>query len=143
MKQFISILILLLVASSASSAQTNEEQEVIQVSKNKFRWMIEMKLDSLEGVLDDRLKFVHSNGWTESKKELIEDIKSGKLRYKNIDARDLFVRLYPKTAILTGKGNFNVMLDGSEILINLSYTEVYVRKKGKWLLASRHANRLP
>jgi len=143
MKQFISILILLLVASSASSAQTNEEQEVIQVSKNKFRWMIEMKLDSLEGVLDDRLKFVHSNGWTESKKELIEDIKSGKLQYKSIEARDLFVRLYPKTAILTGKGNFNVMLDGSEILINLSYTEVYVRKKGKWLLASRHANRLP
>ena len=125
------------------SAQTKEEQDVIAASKKKFRLMIEMKLDSLEGVLDDRLQFVHSSGWTESKKELIEDIKSGKLRYQNIESRDIMVRLYSKTAILTGKGKFTVMLDGKELLFDLAYTEVYVMKGKKWLLASRHSNRMP
>ncbi len=105
--------------------------------------MIQMKLDSLEGVLDARLMFVHSNGWTETKGELIQDIKSGKLRYKNIESRDVVVRVYPQTAILTGKGNFNVILDGSELTFNLAYTEVYVMKDKKWVLASRHSNRLP
>lgn len=142
MKRILSILIFLLIVISAS-AQTKEEQEIIQVSKNKFRWMIEMKLDSLADVLDDRLMFIHSNGWTENKQALIQDIKSGKLRYQSIEVRDLLVRIYPKTAILTGKGNFKVLLDGNELEINLSFTEVYVLKKNRWLLASRHSNRLP
>lgn len=124
------------------SAQTKEEQEVINASKKKFRLMIEMKLDSLEGVLDDRLMFTHSNGWTESKKEILEDIKSGKLRYQSIESRDIVVRIYPKTAILTGKGKFTVVLEGKELLFDLAYTEVYVMKNKKWLLASRHSNRL-
>jgi hypothetical protein len=142
MKQYVSVLIFFFTITSVS-AQTKEEQEVIQLSKNKFRWMTEMKLDSLERVLDDRLMFIHSNGWTENKQEFIADIKSGKLHYLQIEPRDVVVRLYQKTAVLTGKGNFKVLLDGTELVINLSYTEVYVQKKGKWLLASRHANRLP
>lgn len=83
-----------------------------------------MKYDSLESVLDDRLLFVHSNGWTENKQELIQDIKSGKLRYVNIDITESTARLYTNTAIVTGKGK-------------------YIVNNGKWLLTSRHANRLP
>jgi hypothetical protein len=128
---------------SSLSAQSKEERDVIEASKKKFRLMIEMKLDSLEGVLDDRLVFTHSNGWTENKKELIQDIKSGKLRYQSIESRDIIVRLYPKTAILTGKGKFKVVLDGNELLFDLAYTEIYVMKGKKWLLASRHSNRMP
>jgi hypothetical protein len=128
---------------SSLSAQSKEEGDVIEASKKKFRLMIEMKLDSLEGVLDDRLVFTHSNGWTENKKELIQDIKSGKLRYQSIESRDIIVRLYPKTAILTGKGKFKVVLDGNELLFDLAYTEIYVMKCKKWLLASRHSNRMP
>jgi hypothetical protein len=128
---------------SSLSAQSKEDRDVIEASKKKFRLMIEMKLDSLEGVLDDRLVFTHSNGWTENKKELIQDIKSGKLRYQSIESRDIIVRLYPKTAILTGKGKFKVVLDGNELLFDLAYTEIYVMKGKKWLLASRHSNRMP
>lgn len=134
---------LFLLSINICVAQTSEEQAIVNLSKTKFRWMIELKLDSLEKVLDDRLMFVHSNGWTENKKQLIEDIKSGKLRYISINSRDIIVRLFDHTAILTGKGNFKVLLDGSELNIDLSFTEVYVEKRKKWLLASRHANRLP
>lgn len=102
-----------------------------------------MKFDSLQAVLDDRLMFVHSNGWTENKHELIEDIKSGKLKYVNIQVMESSARVYPGTAIVTGKGKFTVLLDGSPLELNLFYTEVYILKDEKWLLASRHSNRLP
>lgn len=102
-----------------------------------------MKYDSLEPVLDERLMFVHSSGWTENKQELIHDIQSGKLRYTNIQILEASVRLYPATAIVIGKGKFNVILDEKPMEINLANTEVYIKKNEKWLLASRHANRLP
>lgn len=132
---------LLLACSSVRGQST--EQTVLDLSKKKFGWMIRMKYDSLESILDDRLMFIHSNGWTETKEELIQDIKSGKLRYVNIDVTETSARVYASAAIVTGKGKFTVLLDGSELIINLFYTEVYVLKNEKWLLASRHSNRLP
>jgi hypothetical protein len=121
----------------------SDEQTILNLSKNKFGWMVRMKFDSLESVLDDRLMFVHSNGWVETKSEFIQDIKSGKLRYSNIQVLESSVRMYSSTAIVTGKGQFKVELDGKLLELTLSYTEVYVQKNGKWVLASRHANRMP
>ena len=139
-KYFVSIVLLITVV--ATQAQVSE-QALLDLSKKKFGWMIRMQYDSLEAVLDDRLLFVHSNGWTETKQEFIQDIKSSKLRYTNIQVLESSVRIYPATAIVTGKGKFNVLLDGSPLDINLFYTEVYILKNDKWLLASRHSNRLP
>lgn len=121
----------------------SSEQDVLDLSKKKFGWMTRLSYDSLEAALDDRLLFVHSNGWTETKEEFIQDIKSGKLRYVDINVTEAKARIYSGTAIVVGKGSFKVLLDGNELVINLYYTEVYVWKNDKWLLASRHANRLP
>jgi hypothetical protein len=136
------VVIFLTSISVVGMAQT-PEQTVLDLSKKKFGWMIRMKFDSLETVLDDRLMFVHSNGWTETKQELMEDIKSGKLRYVSVDVTESSVRMYPAMAIVTGKGKFRVLLDESPLEIILSYTEVYTHRGGRWLLASRHSNRMP
>lgn len=141
MKKYFLVLVFLVMVFSAHAQSS--EQAVLDLSKKKFGWMIRMKFDSLEAVLDDRLMFVHSNGWTETKTELLQDIKSSKLRYVSIDVQETSARMYTNTAIVTGKGKFNVLLDGNELSINLFYTEVYVWKNDKWLLASRHSNRLP
>jgi len=136
------VVIIFLLACFVAQAQS-AEQAVLDLSKKKFGLMIRMKYDSLLPILDDRLMFVHSSGWTETKQELIQDMKSGKLRYTNIQSSEATARVYPATAIVTGKGKFNVVLDGNALEFNLCYTEVYVQNEGKWLLASRHSNRLP
>lgn len=141
MKRFI-VTIFLLVMWFGVQAQT-PEQSILDLSKKKFGWLVRMKYDSLEAVLDDRLVFVHSNGWAESKQEIIQDIKSAKLRYVDIQVTEASARIYPSTAIVNGKGKFSVLLDGKPLEITLSYTEVYVQKNGRWLLASRHSNRMP
>src|SRR5687768_7080820 len=106
------IIILFLLGAGCIQAQT-AEQTVLNLSKNKFGWMIRMQYDSLQAALDDRLMFVHSNGWTENKQELIQDIKSGKLHYTNIQVLEATARMYPSTAIVTGKGRFQVKLEGN------------------------------
>jgi hypothetical protein len=61
----------------------------------------------------------------------------------DIEVTEATARIYSNAAIVVGKGKFKVLLEGNELVINLYYTEVYVWKNDKWLLASRHANRLP
>lgn len=141
MKKIILILGLCLTSLIAIS-QTVQEQQVLDLSKKKFQWMISMTFDSLEAVLDDRMVFIHSNGWPETKSEFIQDIRSGKLRYKSITVLEASARVYTASAVIIGRGKFVVTLDGKDLELELKYTEFYIQQNGRWLLASRHANRL-
>ncbi len=137
------LLFVLLITSTVSFAQGTLEQELLHLSERKFVWMINKQLDSLEVMLDDKVMYTHSNGWTESKPEVLGNLKSGRLVYKNVQVQEVSVRLYKSTAIVTGTGKFSGINNGNAFDLSLRYTEVYVLKKKKWLLASRHANRMP
>lgn len=137
------LLIFALVIPSVGLTQDDTEQTVLRLSNKKFEWLVKKEIDSLNLILDERVRYVHSNGWTQNKKEIIEDIRSGKLNYLSIDVKSHAVRLYQNMAIVNGSGSFQVSMDGKPLTIELSYTEVYVKENKKWLLASRHSNRMP
>ncbi|MBX2969701.1 MAG: nuclear transport factor 2 family protein [Cyclobacteriaceae bacterium] len=145
MKRFGNVILLVVAAliSDSVSAQSKTEKYVLSLSKRKFDWLIQKQRDSLELLLDDRLMYIHSNGWSQSKKEVFDDMQSGKLIYKQIELKETQVRLYQNTAVVTGTGRFMGSREGNEFDLPLSYTEVYVKKGNRWLLVSRHANRLP
>lgn len=136
------LLLVFTLATVSGFAQSKAEQQVLDLSKRKFDWLINKQYDSLELLLDDQLKYIHSNGWVQSKKEVFDDSKSGKLAYQKIEVTESAVRLYDKTAIVTGKGKFSGIGNNNPFAMELTYTEVYIINKGRWLLASRHANRM-
>ena len=126
----------------AFAQRPNQEQQVIQLSKRKFEWLVTKNIDSLKMILDDQAKYVHSNGWIQTKQEVLEDVVSGKLDYRKVTVSEANVRVYPGLAILLGKGKFSGIVNANLFSIELLYTEVYVKKGEKWLLTSRHANRM-
>lgn len=139
MKKF--ILFVLLLITVQVFGQNPEADKVNQLHKRKFVWMITKNYDSLNWVLDEGVKYIHSNGWMQSKTEVVEDMKSGKLNYTAVDVQESAVMLYNnQSAVVTGKGTFKgLMPDQSEFNINLLYTEVYVKVKKQWKLVTRHA----
>ena len=105
--------------------------------------MITKKYDSLDLILDSQIKFIHSNGWIQSKTEMIDDLKSGKLNYTAITIEESSAQLYNQTVVVIGKGTFKgLMPDKSEFNIHLLYTEVYVKTKKQWRLVSRQATKI-
>jgi hypothetical protein len=73
---------------------------------------------------------------------VLDDVVSGKLDYREVTVSEANVRVYPGLAILLGKGKFSGIVNANLFSIELLYTEVYVKKGEKWLLTSRHANRM-
>jgi hypothetical protein len=138
----LNILLLCLLIWIGAHSQTKQEREVLQLSIKKFDWLVNRKIDSLNFILDDRLTYIHSNGWVQSKKELIEDLQNGKLVYDNISVTEATVRMYAKSAVVTGRGIFVATLNGSTNTFDLSYTETYVLQKRDWKLVSRHASKV-
>jgi hypothetical protein len=79
----------------------------------------------------------------QSRKEVMDDSKSGKLNYQKIEVSEAAVRLYENTAIVIGKGKFSGIGNNNPFALELTYTEVYIKNNGHWQLVSRHANRMP
>jgi hypothetical protein len=142
MKYLISLLWLL--ASVNVLAQTEKaEEQILALSKRKFDWLISRNYDSIRVNFDSRLQYVHSNGWTQTRQEVLDDMKSGKLDYQKITIHQASARVYAASAIVVGTGKFEGLNQGTAFALDLRYTEVYVRDGHRWKLASRHANRMP
>ncbi len=136
MRAFVAILII--HVAGIAWAQSDVERAILDLSSRKFEWLIARQVDSLE-----KVQYIHSNGWVQTKREVIDDMRSGKLVYRKVTTKEASVRLYSETAILTGLGTFEGINAGTAFLLDLRYTEVYVRATNHWVLVSRHSNRMP
>jgi hypothetical protein len=125
--------------------QNSRTEDLIKkLSKDKFEFMNAEKVDKLIPMLDDRLVFIHSNGMTESKTEMISNLKNNKWSIEKVKLiGNPTVRVIKNdVAVLIGKGNYLVNTADKKVDINLYYTEVWVHYKRGWLLFSRHATRI-
>ena len=139
------LLVLFLLLSLPFFSQTKKDKiahHIIALHQKKFDFMISKQFDSLSLILDADLKYIHSNGWVESKEDLLANLKSDKLVYEKVTVSETKVTLTNHVAIVSGKGLFSVILENQKIEIQLMYSEIYVKKRGKWLLLHRHANKL-
>lgn len=61
-----------LFLSGMTFSQSKAETEVHVLSADKFRWMVENKLDSLSNVLDDQIILQHASGMIQKKKNILK-----------------------------------------------------------------------
>ncbi len=117
------------------------EQEVIKLSKEKWRWMSERKIDTLAALFHQEAVFVHM-GATMSRSQELDVIKSGAIRYKDVNIEETSVRIIGTTAILLNKIRLVAVVDGNEVTNPFVVTEVYVQQDGTWKLGSLSFTRL-
>ena len=121
--------------------RTNTEQEIVNLSKDKWRWMSERKVDQLAALFHDEAVFVHM-GATMSKTQELDVIKSGTIQYKSAEIQEVSVRFIGTTAILLNKIRLVAVVGGNEVVNPFMVTEVYVQQAGTWKLGSLSFTRL-
>ncbi len=121
---------------------TNPKQEIIQLSKEKWRWMSARDVDSLAALFHEKAVFVHM-GATFFKDQELEIIRSGQIQYKDVDIQEVSVPfLNETTAILLNKIRLVAVVGGNEVVNPFNVTEVFVREHEAWHLASVSFTRL-
>ena len=114
---------------------TKAEQEIIQLSKDKWQWMADKNVDRLTPLFDAKSVFVHMGGsW--GKTQEVNLIKSGGIWYKKADIHEVSVNIIGNTAILLNKITLLAVVGGNEVSNPFIVTEVYVKEKSKWVLGS-------
>lgn len=112
---------------------TTVEQEVIQLSKQKWQWMADKNVEKLAPLFDDKSKFVHMSG-TWKKDEELDIIKTGRIWYKEAKIHDVAIELFGKTAIVWNRITLNAIVRGSEVVTEFTVTEVYQKRGKEWKL---------
>jgi len=129
--------VMTLVSSFAQTATpttyTKEEQELVNLSKDKWQWMADKNVDKLAPLFHDESKFVHMSG-TWKKDEELEIIKTGSIWYKNTDVKDVAVELVDDTAILWSRITLTANVRGNDVVTEFTVTEVFKRQKKDWKL---------
>jgi len=111
------------------------EQEVINLSKEKWRWMSEREVDTLDALFHENAVFVHMGGsW--GKEQELNIIKSGGIHYKKADIHEVSVNIIDSTAILLNRITLLAVVGGNEVTNPFEVTEVYVLQDDSWKLAS-------
>ena len=123
------------------AASSTKAEEVIALSKDKWRWMSERNVDSLAALFHDEAVFVHM-GATMSRSRELDVIKSGSIQYKSVDIQDVSVRFIGSTAILLNRIRLVAVVGGNEVTNPFMVTEVYVQQNGTWKLGSLSFTRL-
>jgi hypothetical protein len=134
-KSLFGLIIFILMANISFAQNMAVEQEVIQLSKQKWKWMADKNVDKLTPLFDDKSVFVHMGGsW--GKTQEINVIKSGGIHYKKAEVHEVSVNIIGDTAILLSKITLLAVVGGNEVTNPFIVTEVYIKESNTWKLGS-------
>jgi hypothetical protein len=124
-------LALVLCAAGALAQSPTTEQELIQLSKNKWQWMADKDVDKLAPLFHDNSKFVHMSG-TWKKDEELDIIKTGRIWYKQADVHDVAAEVFGNTAIVWSRITLSAVVRGNDAKTEFTVTEVFQKQGSDW-----------
>ncbi|NWF90829.1 MAG: nuclear transport factor 2 family protein [Ignavibacteriaceae bacterium] len=142
MKSLILSLLSFISIAQCSFAQNSViEQEIINLSKEKWQWMSDKKVDLLDSLFHEKAVFVHMGG-NMTKEHELNVIKSGGIWYKKADIQEVSINIIGSTAILLNRITLLAVVGGNEVTNPFTVTEVYVQQNGTWKLGSMSFTKL-
>ncbi len=96
----------------------------------------------LKQLLHKDVTYGHSNGWVETKAEVIKDLLNGKLSYYKIDTKDVKWTVINNVATLRNTADIKYELDGKPGELHLHVVQVWLKTNKGWQLLARQSAKL-
>ena len=138
MKNLLTILFLFVAVSSI--AQTNEEKLIATV-KEFHQALVKKNTVSINQQTDKALSYGHSNGWVQTKADMIKDFERGYISYQSFKEDSITVMMNDNMANVRFVADITATLNGTTTVNNyhLRVLEVWVKKSKRWILFGRQA----
>lgn len=133
------IIIIFLLNAFCVIAQTDEAKLTTTI-KEFHQALVNKNTVSINQQTDKALSYGHSNGWVETKNEMIKNLETGYLIYKSIKEDSLQITMNRNMANARFIGDYEVSLNGGNMAVyHLKVLEVWVKKGNRWILFARQA----
>ena len=134
------LVILLCLLNILVNAQT-EESKLRSTIKEFHLSLVNKNTVSINQQTDKALSYGHSNGWIETKADMIKNLETGYMNYNSIKEDSIKLMINGSMANVRFVADINATLNGTVGNFHLKVLEVWVRKGKRWLLFARQAVR--
>ena len=134
-----SFLLILLCCGFLLRAQ---QRDSIGLQNAVYRLNLALVLKDKRGIkklVSQRIQYAHSNGWIETRKEMIKHLRDGTLTYQSIKLDKIETAIDDKMGLAKSSGRFVVIMGNSVLEFQLKVTQIWEWKRNRWILMSRQS----
>ena len=128
--------ILIFCSSLLCFAQTDEVKLTATV-KEFHKALVKKNTISINQQTDKALSYGHSNGWVQTKSEIIKDFETGIISYQSFEEDSITVSINEKMANVRFVADIIATTNGTKATHHLKVLEVWVKKGNRWVLFAR------
>jgi Domain of unknown function (DUF4440) len=136
LKSSLTILFFFLVAFV--SAQTDEEKLTTTI-KEFHQALVNKNTVSINQQTDKALSYGHSNGWVETKTDMIKNLETGYISYQAYKEDSIAVLINGTMANVRFVADITATMKAATNSYHLKVLEVWVKKGKRWVLFARQA----
>jgi uncharacterized protein DUF4440 len=127
----------LLVIAQADSVSLKEALSKLD------RALLNKDEKSLQQLLHKNVSYGHSNGWVQTKHDIVSDLKSGKLIYNKIENSSVMIVAQNKNwATVRTNTDAEGEIDHKAFQLKLHVLQVWMKTKQGWQLLARQSTKL-
>jgi len=134
---------MLLIAGCAHAAVPDEGLRLRSLERDLDRAIVQRDARRVSELLADDWLLVSSTGKVKTKPELLAELALPDLEFQDNETRDVLVRIWGDTAVLTGVLHQRYRLHGELRDVTLRYSDTWTRVGDGWRQVSGHTTRLP
>ncbi len=132
------LIIVLLLNVVFANGQTDEEK-LTSTLKEFHQALVKKNTISINQQTDKVLSYGHSNGWVETKTDLMKNLETGFMKYKSYKEDSVQVLINGNVANTRFVADIEATRDGINGNYHLKVLEVWVKKGKRWVLFARQA----
>jgi len=133
-------------AAPAGGGRTGDisAEDALRAEQARYAAQIANDFATMEKLFGDDLVYVHSSTVLYTKASFIESMRSGTVRYRQMQLRgEPRVRTFGAIAIITGRALFEVTVKGEDRALDILFHSVWASRSSGPQFVSWQATRLP
>ena len=134
-----SILFIVVVLIGMDSVAQTDEEKLTVTLKAFHQALVNKNTGSINHQTDKALSYGHSNGWIETKTDMIKDLETGLISYQGFKEDSIAITMNGNMANVRFVAEVSATLKGTASTFRLKVLEVWVKKSKRWILFGRQA----
>jgi ketosteroid isomerase-like protein len=130
------------IATTRVGAVAHSDREILQAEAAICSAFERGDAAYLRGALDPRFTLVDSRGTVTNLEQNLDEVEAREPRYEEFRNHGQSIRIYGDTAIITGVTTVKGTAGGEAFAADFRFTDTWLYRDGRWLLAASHASRL-
>lgn len=133
----------LLLLAALPTLRAAPADDVIAAETARADALIRADYDAVERLLGDDLTYTHSTSVLDTKAAFLESLRSGRLRYQQVQHEEPKVRVLGDVGIINSTVRIVAVNRGQENRNHLRVTIVYAKRDGRWQMVAWQSTRIP